>query len=85
VCFDTAADELLVAEAATQVVLQRPDRVKVFGERDAVGGGLGQLRARDALPVLLNAANRVRFLGGRATPDRGLGVARITPLRPSDG
>lgn len=63
----------------------RTDRVNAFGERDAVGGGLGQLRARDVLPVLLNAANRARFLGGRATPERGLGVVQITPLRPSDG
>lgn len=63
----------------------RPDRVAAFGERDAVGGGLGQLRARDVLPVTLNAANRVRFLGGRSTPDRGFGLPRITPLRASDG
>lgn len=63
----------------------RPDRVRSFGERDAVAGGLGQLRARDALPVMLNAANRARFLGGRATPELSLGVARITPLGPNDG
>ena len=77
-----SGDSVPFALAASTV---RPDRVNAFGERDAVGGGLGQLRARDALPILLNAANRVRFLGGRATPERGLGVARITPLRPSDG
>ena len=77
-----SGDSVPFALAAATV---RPDRVSVFGERDAVGGGLGQLRARDALPVLLNAANRARFLGGRTTPERGFGMARITPLRASDG
>lgn len=62
----------------------RPDRVTAFGERDALGGGLGQLQARDILPLLLNAADRARFLGGRATPDVGLGVPQIAPLRPEE-
>jgi 2,3-bisphosphoglycerate-independent phosphoglycerate mutase len=60
----------------------RRDGVARFGERPAIGGGLGWLRARDVLPLLLNAADRARFLGGRATPDAGLGVPRITPLVP---
>lgn len=42
------------------------------------------LRARDVLPILLNAADRARFLGGRPTPDAGLGPPAITPLRPDD-
>jgi 2,3-bisphosphoglycerate-independent phosphoglycerate mutase len=62
----------------------RPDRVTAFGERDALGGGLGQLRAHDILPLLLNAADQARFLGGRATPDVGLGVPQIAPLRPEE-
>ncbi|MBI2218412.1 MAG: 2,3-bisphosphoglycerate-independent phosphoglycerate mutase [Candidatus Rokubacteria bacterium] len=62
----------------------RRDAVTTFGERPAVAGGLGQLRARDVLPILLNAADRARFLGSRPTPDAGLGVPRVTPLRPED-
>lgn len=58
----------------------RRDRISAFGERDAVGGSLGQLRARDVLPVLLNAANRARFMGGRATPGAGFGLPDVTPL-----
>lgn len=63
----------------------RRDAVTTFGERVPVTGGLGQLRARDVLAVLLNAADRARFLGSRPTPDAGLGVPRITPLRREDG
>ena len=77
-----SGDSVPFAMAASTV---RTDGVKSFGERAAAGGGLGQLRARDALPLMLNAANRVRFLGGRATPARSLGLPRVTPLRPSDG
>jgi 2,3-bisphosphoglycerate-independent phosphoglycerate mutase len=62
----------------------RRDEVAVFGERAAAAGGLGQLRARDVLPVLLNAADRARFRGSRPTPDAGLGPPRIRPLRPED-
>jgi 2,3-bisphosphoglycerate-independent phosphoglycerate mutase len=60
----------------------RRDGVARFGERPAIGGGLGWLRACDVMPLLLNAADRARFLGGRPTPDAGLGVPRITPLLP---
>jgi 2,3-bisphosphoglycerate-independent phosphoglycerate mutase len=58
----------------------RRDEVTRFGERAAVHGSLGQLRARDALPVMLNAANRARFLGGRPAPDAGFGAPEVTPL-----
>lgn len=58
----------------------RRDCVERFSERDAVLGALGQLRGRDVLPVLLNAADRVRFLGGRATARRGIGLPDVTPL-----
>lgn len=59
----------------------RKDRVEQFSERKAVLGTLGQLRGRDVLPVLLNAADRARFLGGRATAMRGIGLPNVTPLR----
>ena len=58
----------------------RRDRVERFSERDAVLGTLGQLRGRDVLPVLLNAADRARFLGGRATAGRGIGLPDVIPL-----
>lgn len=74
-----AGDSVPLAVASSTI---RPDRVSVFGERDAVGGGLGQLQARDVLPMLLNAANRARFLGARSTPNRGLGLGRVAPLLP---
>lgn len=62
----------------------RCDGVTRFGERAAVGGSLGQLRARDVLPLLLNAADRARFVGGRPTPDTGFGPPLVAPLRPGD-
>ncbi len=74
-----SGDSVPLAVAAPTV---RPDGVTAFGERDAVTGGLGQLRARDVLPLLLNAADRARFLGGRPTPDEGLGLPMVAPLRP---
>jgi 2,3-bisphosphoglycerate-independent phosphoglycerate mutase len=76
-----AGDSVPLAVRAATI---RSDDVTTFGERAAVRGGLGQLRARDVLPILLNAADRARFLGGRPTPDAGLGRPRITPLRPED-
>lgn len=71
-------DSVPLAASAPTV---RRDRVAAFGERDAASGSLGQLRARDVLPLLLNAADRARFLGGRLNPDAGLGAPRISPLR----
>jgi 2,3-bisphosphoglycerate-independent phosphoglycerate mutase len=47
----------------------RADRVARFGELDAAAGILGRLRGEDLMPVLLNAADRPRFLGSRPTPD----------------
>lgn len=75
-----AGDSVPIAVSAGTV---RRDAVATFGERSAVAGALGQLRARDVLPVLLNLADRARFLGGRPAPDTGLGLPRVTPLRPA--
>jgi len=77
-----SGDSVPFAMASSTV---RTDSVEKFGERAAASGALGTLRARDGMPLMLNAANRVRFVGGRATPDRSLGLPRITPLRASDG
>jgi 2,3-bisphosphoglycerate-independent phosphoglycerate mutase len=49
----------------------RADTVKRFGELDCAAGILGQLRGRDMMPVLLNAADRPLFLGSRPTPFPG--------------
>lgn len=76
-----SGDSVPLAVAAPTI---RRDRLTAFGERDAVGGGLGQLRARDVLPLLLNAADCARFLGGCLAPASGLGLPRITPLRPEE-
>ena len=46
----------------------RADPVRSFGELDCAAGILGQLRGRDMMPVLLNAADRPLFLGSRPTP-----------------
>jgi len=49
----------------------RPDNVRRFGELDCAAGILGQLRGREMMPVLLNAADRPLFLGSRPTPFEG--------------
>lgn len=49
----------------------RADRVTRFGEIHAAEGILGHLRGEDMMPVLLNAADRPRFLGARLTPVPG--------------
>ncbi len=49
----------------------RADSVERFGELDCAAGILGQLRGRDLMPVLLNAADRPLFLGSRPTPFDG--------------
>ncbi|MEE8422177.1 MAG: phosphoglycerate mutase [Dehalococcoidia bacterium] len=48
----------------------RVDDVAVSGERPAAGGGLGQLRGEDFMPVLLNAAERTNMWEMRPTPVR---------------
>jgi 2,3-bisphosphoglycerate-independent phosphoglycerate mutase len=41
----------------------RTDAVESFGERAAATGGAGRLRGRDALPILLNLADRAEKFG----------------------
>jgi 2,3-bisphosphoglycerate-independent phosphoglycerate mutase len=46
----------------------RPDAVTEFGERSALRGEAGRLRAEDVLPYLAGLANRPFFLGHRPGP-----------------
>jgi 2,3-bisphosphoglycerate-independent phosphoglycerate mutase len=48
----------------------RPDPVQAFGEKPQAAGWLGRITGADILPLALNAADRARFLGGRATAAR---------------
>jgi 2,3-bisphosphoglycerate-independent phosphoglycerate mutase len=41
----------------------RPDRVTCFGERDCLGGGLGQIEAKYLLPIALAHAGRLQKFG----------------------
>ena len=43
----------------------RADGVQRFGERDALRGECGRLRADEVLPLLVGLANRPFFLGHR--------------------
>jgi 2,3-bisphosphoglycerate-independent phosphoglycerate mutase len=42
---------------------QMPDRAQVFGEREAMCGGLGQFQAADLMPLALAHANRLAKFG----------------------
>lgn len=60
----------------------RPDGVARFGESHCAGGLLGRIRGEDAMPLLLNAADRPLFLGSRPTTTPGAAgfPAEIEPL-----
>ncbi len=62
------------------------DAVQLFGERHQAAGALGNLHGADILPIALNAADRVRFLGahaGRSSPHAiGAAPAAALPLPP---
>jgi 2,3-bisphosphoglycerate-independent phosphoglycerate mutase len=58
----------------------RADDVVAFGERWCRHGILGQLRGVDLMPVLLNAADRARFLAERFTPDERYGTIEAADL-----
>ena len=45
-----------------------PDDVTAFSERTATRGGLGHVRGRDVMPLLLNYTDRVRLHGVRHEP-----------------
>ncbi|HEX2908771.1 MAG TPA: hypothetical protein VHO69_18010, partial [Phototrophicaceae bacterium] len=40
-----------------------PDRAQVFGERECIGGGLGQFPATDLMPLALAHAGRLAKFG----------------------
>lgn len=52
----------------------RPDAVTTFGERPALSGECGRLRADDVLPYLAGLANRPFFLGHRPGAVRTLAL-----------
>lgn len=52
----------------------RPDAVTHFGERAALAGECGRLRADDVLPLLAGLANRPFFLGHRPGPVQTLAL-----------
>lgn len=58
------------------------DEVTRFGERFSRRGDLGQLRGVDLMPVLLNAADRSRFLAERFTADERFGMVPPEDLKP---
>lgn len=58
------------------------DEVTRFGERTSRRGDFGQLRGVDLMPVLLNAADRSRFLAERFTADERFGVVAPEDLNP---
>jgi 2,3-bisphosphoglycerate-independent phosphoglycerate mutase len=61
----------------------RSDAVERFGELECAAGILGHLRGDDAMPVLLNAADRPLFAGSRPTPFPGADgyPSLLEPLR----
>ncbi len=50
----------------------RPDPVDRFGEEHAAAGWLGQLAARDLMPLLASLANRPNLMGHRLTPHHSI-------------
>lgn len=62
----------------------RPDAVTSFGERSALAGECGRLRAGDVLPYLLGLANRPFFLGHRPGVTRTLALPDSPEPMPAD-
>ena len=62
----------------------RPDATTRFGERHAIGGELGRLAARDALPLLIGLANRPFFRGHRPGPWASLALPDSPEAMPID-
>ena len=50
----------------------RRDRVRQFDEIEAAGGGLGMLRGKEVMAMLLNYAGRSVFYGHRLGPEEHL-------------
>jgi 2,3-bisphosphoglycerate-independent phosphoglycerate mutase len=68
----------------------RPDTVTAFGERPALAGECGRLRADEVLPFLAGLANRPFFLGHRpgalrtlALPDAPEPMLRVAAKEPA--
>lgn len=59
-CGDHTGDPVPVLIAGPEV---RGDGVRVFDERSAAGGGLGRLRGRDLIPILLDLLNKSEKFG----------------------
>jgi 2,3-bisphosphoglycerate-independent phosphoglycerate mutase len=62
----------------------RPDAVTSFGERAALAGEVGRLRAAEVLPYLLGLANRPFFLGHRPGAARTLALPDSPEPMPAD-
>lgn len=61
----------------------RPDAVQQFGERHALAGEAGRLRADDVLPYLAGLANRPFFLGHRPGARQTLALPDSPDYMPS--
>ena len=62
-----------------------PDDVTEFSERAAIRGGLGHVRGRDVMPLLLNSIDRARLHGVRHEPAaRPYWQPRPEPFRVGD-
>lgn len=62
----------------------RADAVTTFGERPALGGECGRLRAAEVLPFLLGLANRPFFIGHRPGARRTLALPDAPEPMPMD-
>ncbi len=62
----------------------RPDAVTSFGERSALAGEVGRVRAAEVLPYLLGLANRPFFLGHRPGATRTLALPDSPEPMPAD-
>lgn len=63
-----------------------PDPVGAFSEAACASGSLGQLSGTDLMPMILNVADRARFLGQRnqaRSPLAANSAADLPPLRPT--
>jgi 2,3-bisphosphoglycerate-independent phosphoglycerate mutase len=60
------------------------DAVSSFGERPCSLGGLGHIEGRELMPIALNAAARIKYMGARLTRDNGIwwpGPDDVEPMR----
>jgi 2,3-bisphosphoglycerate-independent phosphoglycerate mutase len=63
----------------------RADHVGTFDELTASGGGIGRVRGRDLMPILLDASRRTVELGTRPTPKQLNFIPKdLVPLKTSE-